>query len=141
MSTQGLSDKEIDYQLALRSAARNYNRTLVMTAVLAVVGLVALALTVSLDAGFLFCFGLGLGVLNSRMVQRSLARAVTEGTADRKAISFGVVRRLGLITGLAVIIAFVYRPYGWVVFIGIMVFQMLNLFTVLGTLARQVRRP
>jgi hypothetical protein len=139
MSTQHLSDKEIDYKLALRSAARNYNKSLLISAILGVVGLVVLSLTVSLDAGILFCVGLGLGVLNSQLVQRSLVRAVTDGRSDRKTISFGVLRRLSLITLVAVGIAVLYRPEGLLVFIGLMIFQMISLATVLGGLARQVR--
>jgi hypothetical protein len=140
MSTEHLSDQEIDYRLALRSAARNYSKSLVLSAAIAAVGLVGLWITVSLDAGILFCVGIGLGVLNSQLVQRSLVRAVTDGRTDRKAISFGVLKRLSLITLLAVGIAVLYRPIGLLVFIGLMVFQMLSLATVLGGLARQVRR-
>ena len=140
MSTEHLSDQEIDYRLALRSAARNYSKSLVLSAVISVVGFVALWITVSLDAGILFCVGIGLGVLNSQLVQRSLVRAVTDGRTDRKAISFGVLKRLSLITVLAVGIAVLYQPTGLLVFIGLMVFQMLSLVTVLGGLARQVRR-
>jgi hypothetical protein len=140
MSTEPLSDQEIDYRLALRSAARNYSKSLVLSAVISAVGFVALWITVSLDAGILFCVGIGLGVLNSQLVQRSLVRAVTDGRTDRKAISFGVLKRLSLITVLAVGIAVPYRPTGLLVFIGLMVFQMLSLATVLGSLARQIRR-
>jgi hypothetical protein len=140
MSTEHLSDQEIDYRLALRSAARNYSKSLVLSAAIAVVGLAGLWITVSIDAGILFCVGIGLGVLNSQLVQRSLVRAVTDGRTDRKAISFGVLKRLSLITLLAVGIAVLYRPIGLLVFIGLMVFQMLSLATVLGGLARQVRR-
>ncbi len=139
MSTEHLTDKEIDYQLALRSAARNYNKSLLISAIIGLIGFVVLLLTVSLDAGILFCVGLGLGVLNSQMVQRSLVRAVTDGRSDRKTISFGVLRRLSLITLLAVGIAVLYRPEGLLVFIGLMIFQMISLATVLGGLARQVR--
>lgn len=140
MTETRLTDQEIDYRLALRSAARNYNRTLVASAVIAVGGLVALAVTVGLDAGVLFVVGVGLGVVNSQLVQRSLARAVTSGHTDRKAIGFGVLRRLSLVTLVAVLIAFVYQPYGWMVFAGLTVFQMLIMATVLGGLARQVRQ-
>ena len=139
MSTEPITDKEIDYQLALRSAARNYNKSLLISAIVGLIGFVVLWLTVSLDAGILFCVGLGLGVLNSQMVQRSLVRAVTDGRSDRKTISFGVLRRLSLITLLAVGIAILYRPEGLLVFIGLMIFQMISLATVLGGLARQVR--
>jgi hypothetical protein len=140
MSTEHLSDQEIDYRLALRSAARNYSKSLVLSAVISVVGFVVLWITVSIDAGILFCAGIGLGVLNSQLVQRSLVRAVTDGRTDRKAISFGVLKRLALITLLAVGIAVLYQPTGLLVFIGLMVFQMLSLATVLGGLARQVRQ-
>ena len=139
MSTEPITDKEIDYQLALRSAARNYNKSLLISAIVGLIGFVVLWLTVSLDAGILFCVGLGLGVLNSQMVQRSLVRAVTDGRSDRKTISFGVLRRLSLITLLAVGIAVLYRPEGLLVFISLMIFQMISLATVLGGLARQVR--
>ena len=64
--------------------------------ILGLVGFVALGSTVSLDVGILFCVGLGLGVLNSQLVQRSLVRAVTDGRPDRKTISFGMLRRLSL---------------------------------------------
>lgn len=137
--SQGLSDREIDYRMALRSASRNYYRSLVITGVIAVVGLVVLGLLVSLTAGVCFVVGLGLGVLNSQLVQRSLVRAVTDGKADRKAITFGVLRRLALITVLAAAVALFYRPDGLAVFVGLMIFQMLTVATVLGGLARQVK--
>ena len=137
--SQHLSDREINYQMALRSASHNYYRSLVITAAIGVVGLVVVGLAVSLTAGVCFVAGLGLGVLNSQMVQRSLVRAVTDGTADKKAISFGVLKRLALITVLAAGIAYFYRPDGLMVFVGLMIFQMLTVATVLGGLARQVK--
>jgi hypothetical protein len=141
MSEAVPSDREIDYQLALRSAARNYNKSLVIAVVMGVVGLVALGLTIGLDAGILFCVGLGLGVVNSQMVQRSLVRAVTDGKSDRRSVTLGVLRRLALITAIAVAIAVLYKPDGWIVFIGLMVFQMVTLGTVLAGLNKQVRHP
>jgi hypothetical protein len=140
MTKPPLSDREIDYKLALRSAARNYNRTLVMAAVLAVVGFLVLTLAGAFAAGVLFVVGLALGVLNSQLVQRSLVTAVTMGNTDRKAIGFGVLKRLSLVTAIAVVIAFAYQPNGWVVFVGLTAFQMLIMVTVFGGLARQVRR-
>lgn len=140
MTKPPLSDREIDYKLALRSAARNYNRTLVMAAVLGVVGFAVLTLTGSFAAGVLFVVGLGLGVVNSQLVQRSLVAAVTTGDTDRKAIGLGVLKRLSLVTAIAVVIAFAYEPDGWVVFVGLTAFQMLIMITVFGGLARQVRR-
>jgi hypothetical protein len=37
-------------------------------------------------------------------------------------------------------LAYFYRPDGWLVFVGLMIFQMLTIATVLGGLARQVKR-
>ena len=134
------TDQEIDYKLALRSAARNYNRTLVMAAALAVAGFVVLTLLGSFSAGVLFVVGIGLGVVNSQLVQRSLVTAVTIGTTDRKAIGLGVLKRLSLVTAVAVVIAFAYQQNGWVVFVGLTAFQLLIMIMVFGGLARQVRR-
>jgi hypothetical protein len=140
MTDQSLSDGEIDYRLALRSAARNYNRVLVATAVAAVLGFALLATTVAFAAGVLYVVGLGLGVFNSQLVQRSLARAVTGGDVQRKAIAFGVLRRLAIVTAVAVAIALAYRPYGWLVFMGLTLFQLLLMLMLFTGLARQVRR-
>jgi hypothetical protein len=140
MTTSLPSDAEIDYKLALRSAARNYNRTLVMAAGLAVAGFLVLTLTGSFGAGVLFVVGIVLGVVNSQLVQRSLVTAVTMGTTDRKAIGLGVLKRLSLVTAVAVVIAFTYEPNGWVVFVGLTAFQLLIMIMVFGGLARQVRR-
>jgi hypothetical protein len=56
-------------------------------------------------------------------------------------VTLGVLRRLALITAIAVAIAVLYKPDGWVVFIGLMVFQMVTLGTVLAGLTKQVRHP
>lgn len=140
MTDAKLSDSEIDYQLALRSAARNYNRTLVIAAAVAVAGFAALTWATGVDGGVLFVVGVVLGVVNSQLVQRSLARAVTSDAISRKAIAGGVLRRLLLVTAVAVVIAVVYQPDGWLVFMGLTVFQMLIMVTFFAGLARQVRR-
>ena len=73
------------------------------------------------------------------MVQRSLVRAVTRARRPH-GHTLGVLRRLALITALAAGLAYFYRPDGWLVFVGLMIFQMLTIATVLGGLARQVKR-
>ena len=71
MTNPPLTDKQIDYKLALRSAARNYNRTLILAAAVGVAGFLVLAVTVSLSAGVLFAVGIGLGVVNSQQIGRA----------------------------------------------------------------------
>ena len=140
MTNPPLTDRQIDYKLALRSAARNYNRTLILAAAVGVAGFLVLALTVSFSAGVLFAVGIGLGVVNSQLVQRSLVTAVTNGDTDRKQIGFGVLKRLSVVTVFAFLIALAYQPNGWIVFIGLTTFQFLITVTLFGGLARQVRR-
>ena len=140
MTNPPLTDRQIDYKLALRSAARNYNRTLILAAAVGVAGFLVLTLTVSLSAGVLFAVGIGLGVVNSQLVQRSLVTAVTNGDTDRKQIGFGVLKRLSVVTVFAFLIALAYQPNGWIVFVGLTTFQMLITVTLFGGLARQVRR-
>lgn len=140
MTGHPLSDGEIDYRMALRSAARNYNRTLVIAAVLAVAGFIAITLAVGADGGVLFVVGVALGALNSHLVARSLARAVSSETVNRKAIAGGALRRLMVVTAVAVALAFLYQPDGWLVFMGLTVFQLLIMVTFFAGLARQVRR-
>jgi hypothetical protein len=95
---------------------------------------------VSFSAGVLFVVGIGLGVVNSQLVQRSLVTAVTNGDTDRKQIGFGVLKRLSVVTVFAFLIALAYQPNGWIVFVGLTTFQMLITVTLFGGLARQVRR-
>lgn len=140
MTDQHVPDGEIDYRFAMRSAARNYSRTLVVAAVVAVAGFAALTAAAGVESGALFVVGIGLGVLNSHLVQRSLARAVTGGDLQRKAIAFGVLRRLAVVTAIAFAIAIIYQPVGWLVFMGLTVFQLLIMVMVFAGLARQVRR-
>ena len=52
-----------------------------------------------------------------------------------------MLRRLVLIVSLvAFAIALIYPPHGWVVFVGLAIFQMLIMGTVFGGLIREVRR-
>jgi hypothetical protein len=101
MTNPPLTDRQIDYKLALRSAARNYNRTLILARPSVgrlpgprpdreLLGRRALRRLVS-----------GLGVVNSQLVQRSLVTAVTNGDTDRKQIGFGVLKRLSVVTVFA----------------------------------------
>jgi hypothetical protein len=129
-----------DTRAALERAARKYNYTLIIAAVGGLVSLIVLAFLGLADAGLLLCVGLGLGVFNSYLVQRSLATSVASGEPDRKALTFSMLRRLVLMSAAAFAIALIYQPHGWVVFVGLATFQMLIMSTVFSGLIREVRR-
>jgi uncharacterized membrane protein len=125
---------------ALNAAARKYNYSLAIAAAGGVVALIVFGITGDFDIGVLFCVGLVLGVVNSQMVQRSLASSVAAGEPDRKALTFSMLRRLVIVSIVAFAIGIIYQPHGWVVFVGLAAFQLLIMSTVFGGLIREVRR-
>jgi hypothetical protein len=133
-------DTSTDSRDALKAAARKYNYALIIAAVGGLVSLIVLSIAGHVDAGVLLCVGLGLGVVNSQLVQRSLASSVASGEPDRKALTFSMLRRLVVVSAIAFAIAIIYQPNGWVVFVGLAAFQLLIMSTVFGGLIREVRR-
>jgi ATP synthase I chain len=125
---------------ALNAAARKYNYALAIAAGGGLASVVAFGIAGSIDIGILFCVGLGLGIVNSQLVQRSLASSVEAGDPNRKALTFSMLRRLIVVSIIAFAIAIVYQPHGWVVFAGLAAFQLLIMSTVFGGLIREVRR-
>jgi hypothetical protein len=133
-------DDAVGVKLALRDAARNYNRLLVIAAGLGIVSLLVLAVAGKWVAGVMVCIGLGLGIVNSLLVQRSLATAIIAGDPNKRGLAMGVLKRLSITSLVAFVIALVYQPYGWLVFLGLAVFQLLIMATVFSGLVREVRR-
>jgi hypothetical protein len=125
---------------ALNAAARKYNYALAIAAGGGLLTVIVSAIMGSVDVGVLFCVGLGLGVVNSQLVQRSLASSVAAGDPNRKALTLSMLRRLVIVSIIAFAIAIVYQPHGWVVFAGLAAFQLLIMSTVFTGLIREVRR-
>jgi hypothetical protein len=125
---------------ALNAAARKYNFALAIAAAGGLASVVAFGIAGQIDVGILFCVGLALGVVNSQLVQRSLASSVAAGDPNRKALTFSMLRRLIVVSIIAFAIAIAYQPHGWVVFVGLASFQLLIMSTVFGGLIREVRR-
>lgn len=125
---------------ALNAAARKYNYALAITAAAGLASVVIFGIAGHIDIGILFCVGLSLGVVNSQLVQRSLASSVEAGDPNRKALTFSMLRRLVVVSIVAFAIALIYPPHGWVVFVGLAGFQLLIMGTVFAGLIREVRR-
>lgn len=131
---------EVGAREALNAAARKYNFALAIAAGGGLASVVVFGIAGHFAIGVMFCVGLGLGVVNSQLVQRSLASSVAAGDPNRKALTFSMLRRLTVVSVIAFAIAIVYRPDGWVVFVGLAAFQLLIMSTVFGGLIREVRR-
>lgn len=85
--------------------------------------------------------GLGLGLLNMALIQRSAARFAGSDDPHRKRKgAVNVLGRLAVVTVLAVAIALLVRPDGFAVFGGLVMFQFLMIMTTLVPLFREMRR-
>ncbi|MQA12860.1 MAG: ATP synthase subunit I [Pseudonocardiaceae bacterium] len=102
-------------------------------AVLVPLGYLALALF-----GWL---GLALGLLNIALVHRSAARfAGSEDPRKTRRSAGGVLGRLALISAIALAIAWLARPEGLGVFLGLVAFQFVMIITTLVPLVKELRR-
>src|SRR5699024_12293757 len=87
-------------------------RPLIVAGILGVAGLVVTTVLGHPVMGILGCIGLGLGVFNHRLLQRSVVKPVSVENPTRKALGVSSMRRLFLITPLAVAFGLVLRPGG-----------------------------
>jgi hypothetical protein len=87
--------------------------------------------------GVFLTVGLALGAVNGLLQERAAARL--QPGDDRSVIIGGSMRRLGLITIVALAVAVLARPIGWVTFIGLAVYQLLTLAAALGAAAKEAR--
>jgi hypothetical protein len=138
------------------AVARGYRFTLMAAGLLGMAALAACALTGYPLAGLFICVGLGLGSWNSRRlwadtqmlvdgsqpgpVQDDEPTAVKPLTQWRGPAASSTAKRLGIITLVAFLVALAYRPLGWTVFVGLLVFQLL-LMALLAHPLRKVVRP
>jgi len=139
------------------AVARGYRFALVASALLGAAAVVTCTLTGYPLAGPFICIGLGLGMWNSRRLwadtqmlvdasrtggveEEEEATAVRPVTQWRGPAATSTAKRLGVITLVAFLVALAYRPLGWTVFIGLLVFQLL-LMVLLAAPLRKVVRP
>ena len=108
------------------NAASNLRRSMLLAGCFGAVSLVALALTGHLAIGLFVLLGLGLGALNTLLVQRSVVRFAASEAANRKRrFTLSVLGRLGAITLVAGVCAFSVRPDGLGAIAGLAFFQLI----------------
>ena len=107
-------------------AKGNLRRSIIMASGLGVAAVLVTGLFGHVLIGLFACVGLGLGALNTYMVQRSVVRyAVSEAPNKKARFARSVLGRLALITVLAVGAALLVRPDGVGVFAGLAFFQLI----------------
>jgi hypothetical protein len=88
--------------------------------------------------------------LLTRLVDDTIVRKVKAGQRNRKGaerrsaerrapMKGGRLQRLGVLTAIALLIAFAFRPQGFTVLIGLAVFQLLMMGSTAGAMVRQLR--
>jgi hypothetical protein len=124
---------------ALVDMGRRYRLVLIVCPIVGLAGLIVLSVLGFPVAGIALCAGLFIGFINSRMVIAQAAKFTQMESPDKRALAFGVIQRLGVLTVIALLIAFAFRPQGFTVFIGLAVFQLLMMGAAAGAMARQLR--
>ncbi|HVU75204.1 MAG TPA: ATP synthase subunit I [Mycobacteriales bacterium] len=123
-----------------KSVYRHFQLTLIIAGVLGVLALVAGFLTGHPMAGAFGVIGLGLGSYNARRLWTDTTSLRGEITDARKQMGVKSLRRLGLVTLLAVLFAFGWRHNGgWAVFVGLVAFQLVMMTLLLKPLRHAVK--
>jgi hypothetical protein len=119
------------------SPAARLGRLLVLPVALGVVAIVLSAALGHVPIGLLITVGLALGALNGLLAERALSRL--SPTDDRSVVVAGSMRRLGIITVIALVIVVAARPDGWTVLVGLAVYQLISLAAALGVAKKEAR--
>jgi ATP synthase I chain len=123
-------------------AKGNLRRSIILASCLGVAAVLVTWLFGHVLIGVFVCVGLGLGALNTYMVQRSVVRYAASEAHNKKArFTRSVLGRLALITLLALGCAFLVRPDGAGVFAGLAFFQLLMLGGSSVTVYKQLMNP
>lgn len=103
---------------------------------------VALAVGVSVghtQIALLIAVGVALGTVNGLLLEQATAKMVPSDDPDRKAVVKGSLGRLGMVSAIALLIAFLARPNGWVLLVGLAGYQLLALLSQLGAAMKEAR--
>lgn len=112
-----------DAPLVFPSVAFRPVRLLALCAVLTVVAVGLAAWAGYPMFGVFFGVGLGLGLLNALLVQRSVASITAGDHPLKKKMALNSATRLLVITAVGLTIAYIFRPLGLGVVFGLAVFQ------------------
>jgi hypothetical protein len=103
---------------------------------------VALAIGASLghvQIALLVAAGVVLGTVNGLLVEQATAKMRPDDDPDRSAVVKSSLGRLGMVTAVALLIAFLTRPNGWVLLLGLAGYQVLALLSQLGAAMKEAR--
>jgi hypothetical protein len=114
-------------------------RVLVLPATVVVVAVAIGASVGHFQIGALVAVGVVLGTVNGLLVEQATAKMQPSDDPDRKAVVKSSLGRLGLVSAAALLIAFLARPNGWVLLLGLAGYQILALLSQLGAAMKEAR--
>jgi hypothetical protein len=109
------------------SAAANLRRAVVVSSGLSVLAIALFSVAGHPFMGIFGFLGLALGAINNALLQRSVLRYGTDESITKKQFRRSVMGRLAAVTLIAVGCAFLVRPDGLAVFVGLAVFHVIML--------------
>jgi hypothetical protein len=115
-------------------------RPFLMAAAMGVLALVASGLLGHILMGVLGCVGLGLGLLNTRLVQRSVSKVTVTDNPSKKALAMSALGRLAIITAIALGVGLFVRPDGIGIFLGLAVFQLIMIASTSASAVKGLRQ-
>jgi ATP synthase I chain len=119
-------------------AAANLKRSLVLAIPIGALALVVLALLGHPLAGFFVILGLAFGVLNTRLMQRSVVRYGER--RSKGGFVGGMLGRLALLTVASLAAVFLVRPDGIGLLVGIAIFQVIVLLGAAVPVFKELRQ-
>ena len=114
-----------DAPLVLPTVAFRPVRLLVICVALAAVAAVAAALLGVPTVGLFFAIGLGLGLTNAVMIQRSVESITAKDHPLKRNMAMNSATRLLIMTVIGLTIAYVFKPQGLGVVFGMALFQVI----------------
>jgi len=114
-------------------------RALALPAGVALLALLVGAAVGHIAIGLFVAGGIALGAVNGLLLESATARMDPANAPERSAIVKGSLGRLGLISIIALAIAFFAQPNGWLVLLGLAGYQLLSLAARLGAAAKEAR--
>jgi hypothetical protein len=118
----------------------NLRKPVLIAAAVGAVALLVSGLLGHIMMGAFGIVGMGLGLLNTRLLQHSVAKVIASENPTKWAIGRSSVPRLMLITALAFGIAIFVRPDGLGVFFGLAVFQVIIMGTTVAPVMKERRK-
>ncbi len=129
-----------DAPLVFPSVAFRPFRLLLICVALTAVAVGASAALGHPSLGMFFGVGLGLGLLNAVLVQRSVESITADAHPLKRKMALNSATRLLVITVIGLTIAFIFRPTGLGVVFGLALFQVLLVLTTALPVMKALRK-